>query len=208
MKDLVEASDSENMAPVQEVFALYGQPPTDGQDKLGIVKEGEVRQKLPITRSDSVSYDAGTEEVCLCKTEFEFVDDKRQIRFEEKFESFKKTQTISRNPSQVTSPCVSYDLDEGQGEKLKTIQQSKGKKLAKKSAVENDDVSQFERDPFACKLKFVNGEKVSGKTIDLKSKGENPNFTFQFYKILTLVYISFRRVGVGVCFIWIEDHAL
>lgn len=207
LKDLVEASDSENMAPVQEVLAFYGQPPTDGQDKLGIVKEGEMRQKLPIRRSDSVSYGVGTEEVCL-RTEFEFVDDKRQIRFEEKFDSFKKTQTVSRNPSQITSPCVSYDLDEGQGKKLKTIQQSKGKKLAKKSAVENDDVSQFEREPFACKLKFVNGEKVSDKTIDLKSKGENPNFTFQFYKILTLVYISCRRVGVGVCFIWIEDHAL
>ncbi|XP_067032718.1 uncharacterized protein [Acropora muricata] len=163
------------MAPVQEVFAFYGQPATDGQEKLGIVKESEMKQKLPITRSDSVSYGVGTEEVCLCKTEFEFVDDKRQIRFEEKFDSFKKTQTISRNPSQITSPCVSYDLDEGQGKKLKTIQRSKGKKLAKKSAVENDDVSQFERDPFACKLKFVNGEKVSGKTIDLKSKDAGKN---------------------------------
>ena len=51
LKDLVEASDSENMAPVQEVLAFYGQPPTDGQDKLRIVKEGEMRQKLPDRKS-------------------------------------------------------------------------------------------------------------------------------------------------------------
>ena len=204
LKDLVEESDSENMAPVQEVLAFYGQPPTDGQDKLGIVKEGEMRQKLPITRSDSVSYGVGTEEVCLRKTEFEFVD-KRQLRCEEEFVSFKKTQTISRNPSQITSPCVSYGLDEGQGEKLKTIQQSKGKKLAKKSAVENDDVSQFERDPFACKSKFVNGEKVSGKTIDLKSKGENSNFTFQFCKIHTHTHTHLFTLALDV---WVLAYAL
>ena len=205
LKDLVEESDSENMAPVQEVLAFYGQPATDGQDKLGIVKEGEMRHKLPITRSESVSYGVGTEEVCLRKTEFEFVDDKRQIRFEEKFDSFKKTQTISRNPSQITSPCVSYDLDEGQGEKLKTIQQSKGKKHTKKSAVENDDVSQFERDPFACKSKFVNGEKVSGKTIDLKSKGENSNFTFQFCKIHTHTHTHLFTLALDV---WVLAYAL
>ena len=174
LKDLVEASDRENMAPVQEVFAFYGQPTTDCQDKLGIVKEGEVRQKLPITRSESVSYDVGTEEVCLRKTESEFVDDKRQIRLEEKFVSFKKTQTISRNPSQITlTQCVSYDLDEGQGEKLKKIQHSNEKKVVKKSAVENDDVSQFGTDPFPSRLKFFKREKVSCKTIDFKSKGEN-----------------------------------
>lgn len=183
------------MAPVQEVAVIYGQPLTDGQDKLGMVKKSEVRQKSPITRSSSVIYDVGTEEVCLHKSELEFVD---EIRFEQKPVFFKKTQTISRNSSQITSPCVSYDLDEGQGEKLKEIQQSKGKKLVKKSAVENDDVSQFERDTFPRTLKFLKGEKISSKTVDLKSKGENPNCVFQCCNFVRFTYLFTFGLNVWV----------
>lgn len=172
------ASDSENMVPVQKVVAFNGQPTRDDQDKLGIGKKSEL---------------------CLRKTELGFADHKYQGRFKGKLVSGRKTQTTLKFLSQITLPCVSYGSDEGHGDKLKIAQQSEGNELGEKSAVENDDVSsvsqddvslvsqddvsllsQFEIDPFDGKLQLLQVDKVSSKTFDRKSRGENPNVAFVF----------------------------
>ena len=157
---------------------------------IEVRQNGQMRKCSPITSEA----DMGSFVSCSMAAEHEQIRLRRRILFTQ-------TQTLACRTSKVW-PGVTCGLEEEErAVKAKFPREPE----EKKSAVENDDVSDifvsratslaFERDPLACRLEFKQEKKCCSEFFEYQLKGEDPDVVH----ITERIYAFFAYISTRGC---------